>query len=112
MGVLCYAGTGDRVGHVNETDDELIKKIRLLRMPPGTREATLWKYLAELERNGVFKRNRRGRIYCPRMVRDDKNLQAAIDSGRKGGRASRDRKKGIFRVAEGPSDAPSRKPSG
>ena len=50
--------------------------------------------LAELELNGVFSRDRRGRIYSRRMVRDAKRSEEGRKHGRLGGNPSLRGRKG------------------
>lgn len=63
--------------------------------------------IAELEENCVFSRDRRGRIYSRRMVREAKHIESARKAGKKGGAVSLEKKKGIF----GPSHTPLATPS-
>lgn len=104
MDVLCIAADNDPVGYVDETGDKFTEMMSRIS---GLRRRQVEKYTKELETRGVFQRDRRGRIYCPRMVLDNKKLQEAIASGRRGGRASRDGQRGIFAGAECSSPQPS-----
>lgn len=100
MDVLCIAADNDPVGYVEETGPAFTE---MMCRVSGLRKKQVEKYTKELEKRGVFQRDRRGRIFCPRMVHDNKKLQEAIASGRRGGRASRDNQKGIFADAEAAS---------
>ena len=60
----------------------------------GATEAEVSGLLAELERNGVFSRDRRGRIHSRRMVRDAKRSKEGRKHGRLGGNPSLRGRKG------------------
>jgi len=51
----------------------------------GEPESSVETWLSELDRNGVFSRDRKGRIYSRRMVRDHKKAQTARKNGKLGG---------------------------
>jgi hypothetical protein len=103
MDVLSIAAQNDPIGYVDLTGADFFD---LMSRISGVSEADAKKYTAELEKNGVFSRDRYGRLYCRRMVRDNAKLQEAIKSGRRGGRISRDKKKGIFKPSEGTPEGP------
>ncbi|MEQ1865879.1 MAG: hypothetical protein ABL996_14675 [Micropepsaceae bacterium] len=102
LDVLCVAAQNDRqIGYVEQTGDEFVA---MMATVAGISRDEVRARMSELERNGVAKRDRRGRVFCPRMVRENRKLQDAISSGRRGGRASRDGKSGIFKPSEGTAD--------
>jgi len=73
----------------------------------GQPAAAVEALIAELEENRVFSRDRRGRIYSRRMVRECKHIEASRKGGKKGGAVSRDSKKGIFAQSDHPLATPS-----
>lgn len=78
--LLCIAGANKiEYGRVS-LNGKNIDPAGIARMTNGTVEEVV-ALLDELERNGVFSRDRRGVIYCRRMVRADKNRR----NGRLGG---------------------------
>lgn len=78
--LLCIAGSNKHdYGYVSLNGRKL-ENADIARMTNGTPEEVA-PLLAELERNGVFSRNRQGTIYCRRMVRVEKNRK----NGRLGG---------------------------
>ena len=66
----------------------------------GVSEQEVESLLGELSRNGVFSRDAQCRIYCRRMVRDNRKRQKLRQNGAKGGQASFLNGKGIFALAE------------
>lgn len=66
----------------------------------GVPEQEVESLLGELSRNGVFSRDAQGRIYCRRMVKDNRKRQKLRQNGAKGGQASFLNGKGIFAQAE------------
>jgi len=103
LDVLAVAAQNNRIGFVEQSGDEFLSMMATIARVTKDEALT---YMVELEKNGVAKRDRRGRVYCPRMVHDNRALQAAISSGRRGGRASRDKQKGIFKPARAASTEP------
>lgn len=99
--MLAVAAQNDPVGYIEAPDGRIM---RLLSRVSGITEAEALQYFDELAVAGVMRCDSEGRLYCPRMVRDNENLQKAISSGQRGGRKSRDRQKGIFKPSEGASD--------
>lgn len=83
MDMLCIAAAHDPIGYVavagrglNETD--------IARMTGGA-ESEVSSLLGELDRNGVFSRDRHGRIYSRRMVADARRAAIAKKNGKQGG---------------------------
>ena len=99
MDLLCIAAQHDPIGYV-AVNNEPLSLEDISRMIGGseTEVATL---LADLERNGVFSRNRRGTIYSRRMVRDGKKSRTAQENGKLGGNPSLRKDLSIY-----PSDKP------
>lgn len=94
MDMLCIAAEADPTGYVliNRTTPTVTDLARLTGAP----EAEVETLLAELERNGVFSRDGKCRIYSRRMLRDLKKSKANQKNGKKGGDASVEKQKGIF----------------
>lgn len=51
----------------------------------GATESEAGDLLAELERNGVFSKDRKGRIFSRRLVREKKRREKAVENGKEGG---------------------------
>jgi hypothetical protein len=86
MDMLCIAARHDPIGFV-ALNGRALGAADLARMA-GTDEAEVMALLAELEANGVFSRDRRGRIYSRRMMREAKRSEEGRKHGRKGGNPS------------------------
>jgi hypothetical protein len=97
MDMLCVAAQGEPAGYVM-LDAQGIGRIG------GVGAAQAAALLGELEQAGVFSRDRHGRIYSRRMVRDVRARKSAVKSGRKGGLLSREKERGIFRPSKGPPE--------
>lgn len=70
--MLCIAGSNKHdYGFVSLNGRNLDERT-IARMTNGT-ESEVHELIAELEKNGVLSRDRRGVIYCRRMVREEKN---------------------------------------
>jgi hypothetical protein len=83
MRMLCIAAEHDPVGYVAVNGEGLdAESIAALS---GGRIEQVEELLAELERRGVFSRDRRGWIYSRRMIRDAKKARKARENGSKGG---------------------------
>jgi hypothetical protein len=99
MRCLCIAAEADPTGYVvvNERplDGQDLARLTGVSVP----EAETW--LQELDRNGVFSRDRKGRIYSRRMVRDAKIASRNRKNGQQGGNPTLSKTKGIP-----PSDNP------
>lgn len=81
MDMLCVAAQGEPAGYVT-LDAQAIGRIG------GIGAAQAAALLGELEQAGVFSRDRHGRIYSRRMVRERKLRSAAEKSGKRGGNPS------------------------
>jgi hypothetical protein len=78
--LLCIAGSNKHEHGFVSLNGRKLSNADIARMTNGT-EPEVENLLAELERNGVFSRDRRGIIYCRRMVRAEKSRS----NGRQGG---------------------------
>lgn len=93
MKMLCLAAEAPRAGFVMvagrpaEPND-------LARLT-GERLEAIETIIAELERNGVFSRDRHGTIYSRRMVRDAKKQKSSAKGGKIGGRVTLEKQIGI-----------------
>lgn len=83
MRMLCIASAHDPIGYVAVAGNGL-DETSLARLT-GCQESEAASLLSELERHGVFSRDRQGRIYSRRMVRDARNAATAKKNGKKGG---------------------------
>lgn len=81
--MLCIAAQHEPVGYVAVKGHGLAPD-DLGRML-GFTEQEATDLIAELERNGVFSRDRKGRIYSRRMIRDAKKGEIARKNGKGGG---------------------------
>ena len=83
MDMLCIAAQHDPPGFIaiNGNGADVDTLARLVGASPQVVEPLI----AELERNGVFSRNRAGMIYSRRMVRDVKRMKTAQKNGKLGG---------------------------
>jgi hypothetical protein len=86
MRMLCIAAAHDPIGYVAVAGKGL-DETSLARLT-GCQESEVLSLLGELDRNGVFSRDRHGRIYSRRMVRDARKAATARNNGRKGGNPS------------------------
>jgi hypothetical protein len=99
MDMLCIAATHDPIGYVAVAGRGLTET-DIARMTGGS-ESEVPALLGELDRNGVFSRDRQGRIYSRRMVSDAKKAAIAVKNGKNGGNPTLGNKR-----ASGPSDNP------
>lgn len=83
MRMLCIAAEAAPTGYLT-VNGRALKSSDLAHLT-GAAEAEVSVLLAELERNGVFSRDRKDRIYSRRMVRDAKKLAIARENGKLGG---------------------------
>lgn len=83
MRCLCLCAKADPKGFllINGRQPSTVRLAKLFAMP----EEVIIASLAELEEEGVFSRDRSGRIYCRRMVRAEKKARIARENGKKGG---------------------------
>lgn len=79
--MLCIAGSNKHDYGFVSLNGRKLEALEIARLTNGT-ESEVVTLLAELEKNGVFSRDRRGVIYCRRMVRSEKKRR----NGRLGGR--------------------------
>lgn len=86
MRMLCIAAAHDPIGYVAVAGKGL-DETSLARLT-GCQESEVISLLGELDRNGVFSRDRQGRIYSRRMTRDARKAAVAKNNGRKGGNPS------------------------
>lgn len=93
MRMLCIAAAHDPIGYVAVAGRGL-DETSLARMTGGT-ESEVASLLGELDRNGVFSRDRHRRIYSRRMVRDARKASEARKNGKLGGNPSLGKDKGI-----------------
>ncbi|MDB5432513.1 MAG: hypothetical protein JWP35_3629 [Caulobacter sp.] len=83
MRMLCVAAQHDPIGFVCIAGRPL--DVTDLARVTGCSEAETDVLVSELGRNGVFSRDRIGRIYCRRMVKDAQAMALARINGAKGG---------------------------
>lgn len=83
MRMLCLAAESDPIGYV--TINGRILGVTDIARLTGVTETEVSDLLDEMDRNGVFSRDRKGRIYSRRMVRDAKRAALARKNGKQGG---------------------------
>jgi hypothetical protein len=83
MDMLCIAAAHDPIGYVAVAGQGL-NETSVAHMTGGE-ESEVAILLGELERNGVFSRDRHGRIYSRRMLADAKKAARARKNGKLGG---------------------------
>lgn len=83
MRMLCIAAAHDPIGYVAVAGRGL-NETSIARMTGGS-ESEVRDLLGELDQNGVFSRDRQGRIYSRRMVSDAKRAAIAKKNGKQGG---------------------------
>ncbi|ACL58470.1 hypothetical protein [Methylobacterium nodulans] len=93
MDLLCIAATADPTGYVVLNGRPLIAS-DIARLTGGD-ASEVEILLDELARNGVFTRDRHGRIYSRRMVREAKSAKISRENGKKGGNPNLRKQKGI-----------------
>jgi hypothetical protein len=86
MRMLCIAAAHDPIGYVAVAGRGL-DETSIARMTGGS-ESEVRDLLGELDLNGVFSRDRHGRIYSRRMVSDAKRAAIARKNGKNGGNPS------------------------
>jgi hypothetical protein len=101
--LICIAAQSGRFGYVLLADRKPTLA-ELARVFGGTPDE-VGPLIDELERNGVFSRDRTGTIFCRRMVREAKRLAASAKGGEIGGRTTYYNKKGIYRTQDATQDA-------
>lgn len=107
MRMLCIAAAHDPIGYVCVAGRAL-NETSLARMTGGT-ESEVQILLAELADNGVYSRDRNGRIYSRRMVRDARKYAEARKNGKLGGNPSLGKERTIS-LAVNPQVIPEDKP--
>ncbi|MDE2029183.1 MAG: hypothetical protein KGI97_01325 [Alphaproteobacteria bacterium] len=105
MRLLCLAAKSNPTGFV-AVAGRPCSSTDIARLS-GVSEQEVGSLLGELSRNGVFSRDAQGRIYCRRMVRDNRKRQKLRQNGAKGGQASFLNGKGIFAAYEQNTEQPS-----
>lgn len=86
MRMLCIAAAHDQIGYVAVAGRGL-NETSIARMTGGS-ESEVRDLLGELDQNGVFSRDRQGRIYSRRMINDAKRAAIAKKNGKQGGNPS------------------------
>ena len=86
MDMLCIAAAHEPIGYVSVAGRPL-GATDIARMTGGS-EDEVGALLGELDRNGVFSRDRHGRIYSRRMVADAKKAAISRKNGKTGGNPS------------------------
>src|SRR5690606_6490975 len=86
MRLWCIAAESNPTGYVTVNGNAL-DETGIARLT-GATVSEVANLLGELERNGVFSRDRHGRIYSRRMVRDAKKRATAQKNGKSGGNPS------------------------
>jgi hypothetical protein len=92
MRMLCIAAAHDPIGYV-AVAGRALDETSLARMT-GCQESEARALLGELDQNGVFSRDRQGRIYSRRMVADAKKAAIARKNGKNGGNPSLRKERG------------------
>lgn len=83
MDMLCIAASHDPIGYVAVAGRGL-EETDIARMTGGT-ESEVHALLGELDRNGVFSRDRKGTIYSRRMLKEARLSAEARKFGKEGG---------------------------
>lgn len=110
MDMLCLAARHDPPGYVaiNGQPADVDTLARMVGASPHDVEILM----GELERNGVFSRNRTGMIYSRRMVRDVKRSKINAKNGQKGGMLSLGKTREISDLLKPPLEPPLKPSSG
>lgn len=104
MRLLCIAAAHDPIGYVAVAGRGL-DETSLARLT-GCLESEVASLLGELERNGVFSRDRQRRIYSRRMTSDARKSATAKKNGKNGGNPSLSKDRGIQPSDKGEDKAP------
>lgn len=83
MDMLCIAAAHEPIGYV-AVAGRALDSSAIARMTGGS-ESDVQALLSELDRNGVFSRDRQRRIYSRRMISDAKKAAVARENGSLGG---------------------------
>lgn len=92
MDMLCIAATADPAGYL-VLNGRPLETADIARLTGGI-PSEVGPLLEELERNGVFSRDRQQRIYSRRLIRDAKKAEIAVANGKMGGNPSLRKTKG------------------
>jgi hypothetical protein len=95
MRMLCIAASHDPIGYVAVAGLAL-DETSIARMT-GAGESEVRALLGELDRNGVYSRDRQGRIYSRRLTKDARLAAEARKNGKLGGNPSLGKGKGKTR---------------
>lgn len=87
MDMLCIAAQNAPVGYLS-TGNKPLTSADIAKIIGGVSEEEAANWIAELESNSVFSRDRKGVIYSRRMVEDAHRRQIAAKNGAKGGNPS------------------------
>jgi len=104
MDMLCIAAAHDPIGYVSVAGRPL-GVTDIARMTGGS-ENEVGALLGELDLNGVFSRDRHGRIYSRRMVADAKKAAISRKNGKQGGNPSLSKDRGNHSWDNLPDKAP------
>ena len=104
MDMLCLAAQAEPQGYLAK-DGEPLEPKRIARNASMSEKEAV-RLIAELEGEGVFSRDARGRIYSRRMVREARFVKQARKSGLRGGNPTLCRTKEISRTLKGRDKAP------
>lgn len=107
MRMLCIAASHDPIGYVCVAGRPL--GVTDLARLTGASETELDALFAELDRNGVFSRDARLRVYSRRMVRDQRVAAMARKNGKLGGNPNLSKQRGN-RPLDNPPDKARLKP--
>lgn len=102
--MLCIAAKADPYGYVLVNDRNLT--IRELAQLTGSPESDIQIWLEELTDKGVFSRDRQGRIYSRKMVRDEREFRSAQKNGKIGGDLSASKTKTKVKGVDPPLEPP------
>jgi hypothetical protein len=104
MDMLCIAAAHDPIGYVSINGRALtaddIARMAGVGLPEGQA------LLSELERNGVFSRDRYGTIFSRRLVKDEKKAKIARKNGKNGGNPTLGKQKGSSPSVNPPDKPP------
>ena len=104
MDMLCIAAQAKPVGHLMIADRAMTTTD--IQRVVGGETSEIEILLAELERNRVFSRTRKGVIYSRRIVRDAKKAKTSRENGKKGGNPSLGKHKYIPASDNPPDNTP------
>lgn len=108
MDMLCLASQGEPIGKLCINGDPLTAE-DIARMTGGS-SSEVETLIAELERNGVFSRDRNGVIYSRRMIEDAKKAATARKNGKQGGNPTLGKQKQNSTSDKPPGNPPDKPP--